>query len=346
MSSEGGPSNVELIRRLFGLAWRYRMRCVQVLGHSAGSADHGPLWPELHRHRNRLYPAGHLARPGEGAPPGRDPVSAFQPPLGMASHACACRPRRPHPPAVGPAGGPQLRLRRPGQPPRSEAPGRRSAKRDLRQAPAAELPLLRRQHDRLDHHPGDRRRAVGAHVRRPGPDPERHHGDLAHGLRDLHGLPEPGPGPGLPRDVPGAPGPLDPLLAEDPARVRREPHACGKDGPVPCREHPGRRRRQGVRPGGREPGEIRGLEPRDPLPAVQHLLVGEPLLADRGIPDADQHDRAPRLWRHPRRPRLAPARRGPRRFRGPPRPVRRPGEQRRRDRQLGAAVADRRQEGL
>ena len=32
MSSEGGPSNVELIRRLFGLAWRYRMRCVQVLG--------------------------------------------------------------------------------------------------------------------------------------------------------------------------------------------------------------------------------------------------------------------------------------------------------------------------
>jgi len=32
MSSESGPSNVELIRRLFGLAWRYRMRCVQVLG--------------------------------------------------------------------------------------------------------------------------------------------------------------------------------------------------------------------------------------------------------------------------------------------------------------------------
>ena len=32
MNSEGGPSNVELIRRLFGLAWRYRMRCVQVLG--------------------------------------------------------------------------------------------------------------------------------------------------------------------------------------------------------------------------------------------------------------------------------------------------------------------------
>jgi len=32
MSSESGPSNVELIRRLFGLAWRYRMRCMQVLG--------------------------------------------------------------------------------------------------------------------------------------------------------------------------------------------------------------------------------------------------------------------------------------------------------------------------
>ncbi|MGA2692462.1 MAG: ABC transporter ATP-binding protein [Opitutaceae bacterium] len=32
MNSEGGPSNVELIRRLFGLAWRYRMRCMQVLG--------------------------------------------------------------------------------------------------------------------------------------------------------------------------------------------------------------------------------------------------------------------------------------------------------------------------
>ncbi|HEY1792725.1 MAG TPA: ABC transporter ATP-binding protein [Opitutaceae bacterium] len=31
--SEGpGPSNSELIRRLFALAWRYRMRCVQVLG--------------------------------------------------------------------------------------------------------------------------------------------------------------------------------------------------------------------------------------------------------------------------------------------------------------------------
>src|SRR5271157_1526512 len=30
--AEGGPSNSELIRRLFRLAWRYRMRCVQVLG--------------------------------------------------------------------------------------------------------------------------------------------------------------------------------------------------------------------------------------------------------------------------------------------------------------------------
>jgi ATP-binding cassette subfamily B protein len=27
-----GPSNAELIRRLFGLAWRYRLRCLQVLG--------------------------------------------------------------------------------------------------------------------------------------------------------------------------------------------------------------------------------------------------------------------------------------------------------------------------
>src|SRR5580692_4436055 len=31
-SAEAGPSNPELIRRLFGLAWRYRLRCLQVLG--------------------------------------------------------------------------------------------------------------------------------------------------------------------------------------------------------------------------------------------------------------------------------------------------------------------------
>ena len=31
-SLEAGPSNAELIRRLFGLAWRYRLRCMQVLG--------------------------------------------------------------------------------------------------------------------------------------------------------------------------------------------------------------------------------------------------------------------------------------------------------------------------
>src|SRR5580698_1401377 len=31
-SAEAGPSNPELIRRLFGLAWRYRLRCMQVLG--------------------------------------------------------------------------------------------------------------------------------------------------------------------------------------------------------------------------------------------------------------------------------------------------------------------------
>ena len=30
-SADTGPSNAELIRRLFGLAWRYRLRCVQVL---------------------------------------------------------------------------------------------------------------------------------------------------------------------------------------------------------------------------------------------------------------------------------------------------------------------------
>ena len=29
--SAGGPSNGELIRRLFALAWRYRLRCLQVL---------------------------------------------------------------------------------------------------------------------------------------------------------------------------------------------------------------------------------------------------------------------------------------------------------------------------
>ena len=31
-SAVAGPSNAELIRRLFGLAWRYRLRCVRVLG--------------------------------------------------------------------------------------------------------------------------------------------------------------------------------------------------------------------------------------------------------------------------------------------------------------------------
>jgi len=31
-SADSGPSNPELIRRLFGLAWRYRLRCMQVLG--------------------------------------------------------------------------------------------------------------------------------------------------------------------------------------------------------------------------------------------------------------------------------------------------------------------------
>jgi ATP-binding cassette subfamily B protein len=31
-SADAGPSNPELIRRLFGLAWRYRLRCMQVLG--------------------------------------------------------------------------------------------------------------------------------------------------------------------------------------------------------------------------------------------------------------------------------------------------------------------------
>src|ERR1700722_4088886 len=31
-SDATGPSNSVLIRRLFGLAWRYRMRCVVVLG--------------------------------------------------------------------------------------------------------------------------------------------------------------------------------------------------------------------------------------------------------------------------------------------------------------------------
>jgi ATP-binding cassette subfamily B protein len=31
-TAAAGPSNSELIRRLFGLAWRYRLRCIQVLG--------------------------------------------------------------------------------------------------------------------------------------------------------------------------------------------------------------------------------------------------------------------------------------------------------------------------
>ena len=30
--ADAGPSNPELVRRLFGLAWRYRLRCLQVLG--------------------------------------------------------------------------------------------------------------------------------------------------------------------------------------------------------------------------------------------------------------------------------------------------------------------------
>ena len=32
MSDVVGPSNGALIRRLFGLAWRYRLHCLQVLG--------------------------------------------------------------------------------------------------------------------------------------------------------------------------------------------------------------------------------------------------------------------------------------------------------------------------
>src|ERR1700679_2710429 len=31
-SADAGPSNPELVRRLFALAWRYRLRCMQVLG--------------------------------------------------------------------------------------------------------------------------------------------------------------------------------------------------------------------------------------------------------------------------------------------------------------------------
>ena len=119
MSSESGPSNVELIRRLFGLAWRYRMRCVQVLGIQLVLLTMG-LFGLSFTGIGIDYIRQVISRDPGRRPPGRDPVSAFQPPLGMASHACACRPRRPHPPAVGPAGGPRLRLRRPGQPPRSE----------------------------------------------------------------------------------------------------------------------------------------------------------------------------------------------------------------------------------
>jgi len=31
-TAAAGPTNSELIRRLFGLAWRYRLRCIHVLG--------------------------------------------------------------------------------------------------------------------------------------------------------------------------------------------------------------------------------------------------------------------------------------------------------------------------
>ena len=99
--------------------------------------------------------------------------------------------------------------------------------------------------------------------------------------------------------------------------------------------------RQGLRARGGEPRAIRGAQSAGPDPAVQHLLAGQPLLADGRLPDADQHDRAPRLRRLAGGPRPASPRRGPRRVRRAPRPVRGPGEQRGHDRQLGPAVAHR-----
>ena len=115
----------------------------------------------------------------------------------------------------------------------------------------------------------------------------------------------PGLTAGLPRDDAGAPPPGRAFFPQDPAGVRREQEPRGEDGPVPGREHPGRRRRQGFRAGGREPREIRGRQLGHPHAAVQHLLAGEPVLADSRLPHADKHDRSPGLRRDAGRPRVA-----------------------------------------
>jgi ATP-binding cassette subfamily B protein len=76
-----------------------------------------------------------------------------------------------------------------------------------------------------------------------------------------------------------------------------------EDGAVPGREHPGHRGHQGLRPREGEPEKFEKLPTTlGAHPAVQHLLVGEPLLADGGLPHPDQHDRAPRLRRLAGRP--------------------------------------------
>ena len=56
-STQSGPSNGALIRRLFSLAWRYRLKCVQVshVG-PVGAPDDGYIWPELHGSGYRLHP--------------------------------------------------------------------------------------------------------------------------------------------------------------------------------------------------------------------------------------------------------------------------------------------------
>ena len=175
-------SNAQILRRLFGLAWQYRHDCLAVLAHQAallalGLAGLGvvglavdvirsaldpsaapPPWPLGLRPPAQVGPDGDGADPGgAGAGDGRAAQRGQLPLLGGGGAA-----------APGGRGAP-------------------AARRGVRQAPAAGLPLLRQQRLGVDHQPGHRRRAVAALVHRRRADPERDPDAVAGGVPGLHG---------------------------------------------------------------------------------------------------------------------------------------------------------------
>ncbi len=222
-SAAAGPSNSELIRRLFGLAWRYRLRCVQVLGIQLVLLTMGLFG---------------LSFTGIGIDYIRQVVGhrASDPtPVKPVHFLHVAFPADMHPMQVlGILGGMILVLA-----------GCRAV---LNYVYAVKVNILVQQKlvvdlrseiydklQRLSFRFFDANttgsiitRVTGdvqsvQDVRGPGPDPERDHGDLAHRVRHLHGEPEPRPHARLPRDDPGPLDPLRRILAQDPARVRREP---------------------------------------------------------------------------------------------------------------------------